>query len=151
YDIDKRFEEAQAGGTRRFPLPFRYRQQPCPEDLFGERGQHQRENQPENGKGRQAYAEIGEAEIDEQDEDQRRQRAKHVREYDNERTNRQQTERADDREDESERKAGEHHGGGDLDRYRNAFHDGGEVALDQLPVEKHVDEAWRALHRLTGP
>src|SRR4051794_3070122 len=146
HDVEERPAEAEAGGARRIPLPLADRENAGPEDLLGEGAEHEREHEPQHGIGGEVQADARQAEIDDEDQHQRRQGAEHVDEHDDERVDGPDAIAAQHGEAEPEGYAGDDDRKRDLDRHQHALRDVRPIPRHQARVEEGVDEALEGSH-----
>src|SRR3990170_2830843 len=142
----ERLAEREARGARRFPLPARHREDAGPEDLLGVGREHQREARPGGGDAAHPDAHVGQREVEEDDDHQRRHRAQEVHDEQERPGERPDLRRAERREREAQREARRDHGDGQPDREDEAVEDGRQVAPHHLEVEEAEHQALEVGH-----
>src|SRR5205807_827944 len=90
--------------------------------------------------GRNADADIGQTEIDDQHDDQWRQRTEHVDEHDDQRIERLDLKRTDDGERKTKCEAGDDDRECDLDRGDDTLQDRGQILRDEIRFEEGFEE-----------
>src|SRR6266481_3028008 len=139
--VHERLAERETGGARGLPLPLGHRGDARPEDLLGKRHQHEAQREPRRDEARGRDVDAGQAEVDQHDDDQRRQRAEEVDDEDDQPVERPDAEASQERQRQARGDARDDNEAGQLDRDHHAGENVRQVLEHDLAVEEGLGEA----------